>query len=63
MCGVARGCICVLLPPLEGSPHHGPSRSGGLPPSCILLAHLKSDRGRTFTFEICEGLLMRNRDD
>ena len=43
MCGVARGCICVLLPPLEGSPQHGPSRGGGLPPHGFLLAHLNSE--------------------
>ena len=42
MCGMARGCVRVLLPTLEGSPHHGPSSLGGLPPRCILLAHLDS---------------------
>ena len=54
MCGVARGCICVLLPPLEGSPHHGPSRGGGLPPSCILLAHLNSEGANSLLISVEE---------
>ena len=40
MCGMACGRIRVLLPPLEGPPHYGPSCGGGLPPRGLLFAHL-----------------------
>ena len=59
MCGVARGGIRVLLPPLEGPPHHGPSRGGCLPPRGLLFAHLNSQS----TSELLEEVPMSSLGD